>query len=526
MLLGKVRKLVPPQNPHLRKFRRILVLFFALSFSSFLLLWITGSKVYVYPKGFLFWSGGKIIGKPPDYGSFYAYEDSLPQHNLDLPFPEGKTGRYVRFSNEIRQLGWNNVFNEVLMNTYLARASKRAYVFQDYHWKDSYHPWLIPPIAFSRRRRHPQTPLTALISGPSAGGLWEPNDSSPRSVSVRYWEVVCPPEERKIIYTDEVKPLIPKPSSKSLSNSPYGYAGGPIGKNQTENWESPWGDVIFEYWRELLLNSPERCIEVLPSPLTQDPYPQTFDVRMWATHKALPLWESFSTSPVSRLLAASGLVKSGVERNLHLFREGQKEEAEQKTDPLSSVLAIHVRLGDFSDACTDLLASYNLTFYGWNLLPILSSQDVFIPPAGGLPSSDPNSNEKYVYGKNTEENIAVYLERCQPSMDGFVKKVRDVRASLEADRHKPLHTLYILTNSSPSQLKVLKDALRAEGWENIITSHDLVLDDYQRDVEGAVDMEIARRAGGFIGNGWSSMTSNIVHQRLVSGHKPNSIRFW
>lgn len=43
----------------------------------------------------------------------YQWEDNLPQHNLDLPFPEGKTGRYVMFSNQVRRLGWNNVFNEL-----------------------------------------------------------------------------------------------------------------------------------------------------------------------------------------------------------------------------------------------------------------------------------------------------------------------------------------------------------------------------------------------------------------------------
>lgn len=35
------------------------------------------------------------------------------QHNLDNPFPEGKTGKYVKFSEQIKALGWNNVLNEV-----------------------------------------------------------------------------------------------------------------------------------------------------------------------------------------------------------------------------------------------------------------------------------------------------------------------------------------------------------------------------------------------------------------------------
>ncbi|KAL0064338.1 hypothetical protein AAF712_008784 [Marasmius tenuissimus] len=418
------------------------------------------------------------------------------------------------------------------MNTLLAHESQRAYVFQDYYWKGSYHPWLIPPITFSETRRHPQTPLSALISGPSSGGPWEPNDSAPRSVSARYWEVVCPKEKRKVYYTRDIKPFVPKPSPESLARSPYSYAGGPIGNNQRENWESPWGDDIFAFWRDLLLNSMEQCIEIIASQEV-DFYPQTFDVRMWATHKALPLWEMFSNSSVSRLLSASPLVKSGVDRNLHLFEQGSKSGGDgsvqaREGDPLLDTLAIHVRLGDFSDACVNLLAAYNLTFYSWNLLPSLSPEDVFIPPPGGVLSPDSTADEAYVYGKNTEENTKIYLDRCQPSIDQVAQKVQAVRDTMALDLQIQLHTLYILTNSAPREVDALKEALRQHGggWSKIVTSKDLVLDDFQRDVEGAVDMEIARRAGGFIGNGWSSMSSNIVHQRLVSGHKPSSVRFW
>lgn len=49
---------------------------------------------------------------PPTYKKLRQYEDNLPQHNLDLPFPEGRNGRYVKFSNQAKKLGWNNVLNE------------------------------------------------------------------------------------------------------------------------------------------------------------------------------------------------------------------------------------------------------------------------------------------------------------------------------------------------------------------------------------------------------------------------------
>lgn len=34
-------------------------------------------------------------------------EDALPQHNLDLPFPEGRTGRYITFLNQYIHMGFN-----------------------------------------------------------------------------------------------------------------------------------------------------------------------------------------------------------------------------------------------------------------------------------------------------------------------------------------------------------------------------------------------------------------------------------
>jgi hypothetical protein len=50
---------------------------------------------------------------PPTLTRLKQWERNLPQHDLDLPFPEGRTGRYVKFSNQVKRLGWNNAFNEM-----------------------------------------------------------------------------------------------------------------------------------------------------------------------------------------------------------------------------------------------------------------------------------------------------------------------------------------------------------------------------------------------------------------------------
>jgi hypothetical protein len=53
------------------------------------------------------------VYKKADWTNVRKYEKNLPQHNLNLPLPEGRGGRYVRFTGQIRGLGWNNVLGEM-----------------------------------------------------------------------------------------------------------------------------------------------------------------------------------------------------------------------------------------------------------------------------------------------------------------------------------------------------------------------------------------------------------------------------
>ena len=66
---------------------------------------------------------------PANWDNLWKWEDDLPQHDVDLPFPEGNTGRYVYFKNQNQLLGWNNQLNEMYVHSSSfreAQANKRT----------------------------------------------------------------------------------------------------------------------------------------------------------------------------------------------------------------------------------------------------------------------------------------------------------------------------------------------------------------------------------------------------------------
>ncbi len=82
--------------------------------------------------------------KPPLYTDYYLQELQHPQHNPNLPYPEGGHGRYIWYANHVRGelfvtcsrglrgsscgvgSGWGNAMQEHLLNAYLAHESGRA----------------------------------------------------------------------------------------------------------------------------------------------------------------------------------------------------------------------------------------------------------------------------------------------------------------------------------------------------------------------------------------------------------------
>lgn len=343
-----------------------------------------------------------------------------------------------------------------LMNAHLAYVSNRSYVFQDYVWKPEHVPfprseWLEDP---------PRTPLSALIAGTVVGGPFGKGDRAPRSITLNWFDMICPHSERRIFRTGDIKP---------------GLA-----------WKE--GIEIFNTWVKLLGEAPERCVEVQAS--GDDSFPQTFDLWLWGSDRVLSLWDSFSKSPTSQLLRTSPIVGAAVQRNEYLFLpRGPRPPDPVSPDPYDRMLAMHIRRGDFEGACLHL-AYWNSTFYSWNLLPSLPDKLVF--------------PEHLVW--NSTEYQEAHLERCLPEHDQIIQRARVARDEYvlaSPSKRRTLDVAYLLTNEKGEWLETLKDALRRDGWNTIVTSHDLELDSEGIDTSMAIDMDIARKAAVFIGNGVS-----------------------
>lgn len=55
---------------------------------------------------------------PPMYPELKAAELTLPQHDEDLPFPEGKNARFIRFGNQMWGVGLNNQLFEMYVPSF------------------------------------------------------------------------------------------------------------------------------------------------------------------------------------------------------------------------------------------------------------------------------------------------------------------------------------------------------------------------------------------------------------------------
>ncbi|CAE6471187.1 unnamed protein product [Rhizoctonia solani] len=417
-----------------------------------------------------------------NFDSIFAREAQLPQHNLSVPYPEGRNGRYLQFSNQMWGAGWNNLLQERLLNTILAYETDRAPAH--------------PPrndTAEDGQRKVLSIPYNALLSGPTSGMSWGAGDQHPRAVSRTYWGTVCPESERRIVDANEVMNRIVGDSGIKIKDSD--------------------GIKILSEWTKIIRTIPERCVEVKGT--------QIFDVFLFCDARLVSLWDTLANHPTLRLLEDSEVVKNAVSRNMAKLQTvslAQRPFIPKSAGVIQGLLGIHIRRGDFlgdkgkSNGHCLHLAKYTGTYSGWNQLPQL--YDRYRGP----------SRDGLERGQSTPELREYYLRHCLPTPEQIASRIRELRE----ETHARISHIYIANNAEDEFLKELRRVLAVDGWgpNKITTSQELELNWQATSVNNVVDMSILSRAELFIGNGWSTLTSNVVMRRLTTGQSPESTRLW
>lgn len=421
-----------------------------------------------------FYHTGRLqtYGRRRTLAAIWAHERSLPQHDLDLPPPEGRDGRFVRFRNQMWGVGFNNLLGEVLLLSHLAMRSRRAYVFTDFI-----------------DQGHARYPMNAFLSGPTAGAPWPAAvDGVPRAVSVNFWERACPASRRRVLDPEAVNAEI----------------GVQFGKTP--------GDVFMDRWAKYLGNLSDSCVEI------KDGSHQLFDIFFFGSPELLDLWPEMAKSPIMTHFAWSAPVQDAVARNMRLIspsspatpwtgsapdRYGGARGSHAGTITIQRLVAVHIRRGDFDEHCKKL-QGWGAGFASWNLLK-------------GLPDTFSSASA-------TAED---YQRKCWPSIPQIVQRLHEVRAQhdkREGAGHE-LENVFIMTNGKRDWVTELMIALHDDGWRTVSSSKDLVLDPLEDNVNQAVDMEIARRAEVFVGNGYSTLSAMVTALRLTYEWLPENVRF-
>ncbi|KAJ7218085.1 hypothetical protein GGX14DRAFT_439658 [Mycena pura] len=241
-------------------------------------------------------------------------------------------------------------------------------------------------------------------------------------------------------------------------------------------------DAIWEYAKDVL-DGPDRCMVV-------DDW--IFHWTFLASSGIHPIWPSFK-SYLSQHFEWSFSILDMAER----ARPSGNE----------PYMAIHLRRGDFEDHCRSL-ASSQTGFTTWATLPQLNG--AVLPPA--LDSANSTS----------------IMEHCYPSLRRILDAIDSkARANPHVRALHVLHdgawdhpTVYLQYYKLEAAVKSLERTLRA-GWKegpmkSVTHSGSLNVRRGESDWAVAVDVELARKATIFIGNGYSSLSSQILALRLAS----------
>ena len=95
------------------------------------------------------------------------------------------------------------------------------------------------------------------------------------------------------------------------------------------------------------------------------------------------------------------------------------------------------------------------------------------------------------------------------------------------NNHPFLKSVYLVSEADDEWVDEIRMWLVSDGWSKVWIGHRNVWNQPDEAELGiAVDMEIARRSGVFVGNGFSTTTSNVVLLRMRDQLHPDFTQFF
>lgn len=130
----------------------------------------------------------------------------------------------------------------------------------------------------------------------------------------------------------------------------------------------------------------------------------------------------------------------------------------------------------------------NSPFVGFNRLPNHPGNENVPPPPDTVEAT----------------RLGVYVVKCQPDYTAIIHRARRLRKN-----HPLLRTVYLITNPAgeSSFVEEVRKWLRSDAWNEVYAgAGDFGVNGIER---AGVDVEVARRAGVFVGNGVSPRPCGI-----------------
>ncbi|KDR77925.1 hypothetical protein GALMADRAFT_118802 [Galerina marginata CBS 339.88] len=459
---------------------------------------------------------------------------------------------YLRFSDHLWGHGLNNVLQEKLLYALISHHSNRSFVFEDFVWSHLPFPYTLYDFSL----RPTRVPMSAFLGGWIVGGNKSSNFSVEKQNTGDSLRSAQTPAadlgsdaSRSSPYSSHLLALPPPPSATAD------------------------GVHILQWWVERLSRDDVKAAKCV---VVRELERRVWDSDFFGSSRILSLFPLLQDSPVLRKFEWSPLVNGVVERSVsRLFRPSAQVRQPSvpgipdfsstfakgtanrifANDSMPGVLAVHLRRGDYKRHCVRL-SNWGAGYMGWNRLVDGQAEDRLDFKAGltAFPTYDTQESSHNTSANDQQKKDAYYLAHCLPTIPQIVSRLRQVRAtynpaplpsnsgSTSGKQHHTLSQVYVLTNGWPSFVAELRTALLADGWERVVASVDLEDDDVdalipgsqdtklvseqrkaiglsteEMGVSAAIDMGLAERAEVFVGNGFSSLSANVVMLRMAKG---------